>query len=230
MEFKSYRNALSSSLSMQDPEDGAWTAVMRVVLPWQPAIRPASWDKKSLEPYQRFKKLFGERKFARNYALKPFRLFDLPAEIRNQIYRYHLVLDQAIELAAKSTNSSNLYAAGKHEKRYKREIVPRLRLLRTNRQVNAETASIFYGDNEFRFSNVEGWYVLSAFLKTIGPHNKARLRSIAVHTPWFGECTDSRYDRWPESDTRMHWLHGEMKDFGLRYRHSFRQFCYSGSV
>jgi len=67
---------------------------------------------------------------------------------------------------------------------------PMLPLLRLNKVINAEASDIFYSENEFRFTNQEGWFYLRAFLETIGVKNTARLRHIAVHVPWEGESTD----------------------------------------
>ncbi|KAI9837913.1 MAG: hypothetical protein M1838_004712 [Thelocarpon superellum] len=64
-----------------------------------------------------------------------FRFLDLPAELRNRIYRMHLVCDPVV-LDLDPQNP--------------RTIGPRLRLLRTCRQVHREASRVFYGDNTFR--------------------------------------------------------------------------------
>ena len=131
-----------------------------------------------------------ERQLA-HYPASPFRLLDLPAEIRNAIYRYILVLQEPIELAPLAWSRPlkqrllNLLLT-----RYREDIIPRLSLLRTSSQLHGEGSSIFYGENQFRFSNAKGWYVLSSFLHTIGPRNQALVKTIAVHTPWCGLNVD----------------------------------------
>lgn len=212
------------SAATQDDTTSAWTQSVRVTLPWKPNIRPSTMASKDLKPYRKFAKLVGERKFAQNYPLKPFRLLDLPSEVRNQVYRDILVLDQPIELAPKSTGKHNSRAHDVHMKRFKHVIMPRLHLLSTNRAVHAEATSVFYGENEFRFSNIEGWYILSSFLKTIGPDNAGLIRSIAVHVPWYGKALDNRHDGLPESINKMKGMKCLLDSMGLKYPWSWATF------
>lgn len=62
---------------------------------------------KALRPYLKYPKLFGERKYARNYShtTTPFTktFTDLPGEIRNRIYRFFLVITPEIDLCPKTT-------------------------------------------------------------------------------------------------------------------------------
>jgi hypothetical protein len=67
---------------------------------------------------------------------------------------------------------------------------PALGLLRLNKQINAEAASVFYGHNEFRFTNPNGRDTLEAFCKTIGEANTRRLAKITHHVTF-----DNRVDR-----------------------------------
>lgn len=67
--------------------------------------------------------------------VQPFRLLDLPAEIRLKIYRHHLTVHSTLDL-----HPSNTQLLGAH----------RLSLLRTCRQVFEESYRIFYGANVFR--------------------------------------------------------------------------------
>ncbi len=60
-------------------------------------------------------------------------------------------------------------------------------MLRVNKQVNQETASIFHGCNEFRFTNIEGHDIILAFCRTIGVRNTQLWRKVIEHRPWPGE-------------------------------------------
>lgn len=120
---------------------------------------------------------------------------DLPAEIRNRIYEFHLCFDP-IELSAKAASANgNRKATKHHSQRYARDISPRLRLLRVSKQVNREAAYVFYGGNEFRFSSMHGHDMLFAFCRTIGKRNTACLRKITEHAPWGGQYPEEAHDR-----------------------------------
>jgi hypothetical protein len=69
-----------------------------------------------------------------------------------------------------------------HLHRYNTEIRPSLMLLRVSKDVNAEAACIFYGQ-EFRFTSTYSWYMLHDWLRLIGPFNRARLRHLTVAHP-----------------------------------------------
>ena len=187
-------------------------------------IAPLAMNKAALAPYKKFPKLYGERKFAKDYPTKAFPLLDLPAEVRNQIYRDVLVLDQATELDPKSTKGKrhDLVVQARHNKRYRYDVQPRLRVLRVNKQVHREASSIYYGENEFRFTNVSGWYILSSFLLTIGPDNVHLLRSITIHVPWPGDTRDGV--TFPESRNQMMYMQTRLSKMGLRFRRRWHEF------
>ncbi|KAK5723579.1 hypothetical protein LTR15_005278 [Elasticomyces elasticus] len=62
-----------------------------------------------------------------------------------------------------------------HMKKYKHEIVPGLKILRL--------PPIFYGQNEFRFSNIYGFDIFAHFARTIGKRNLALVRKITECYP-----------------------------------------------
>ena len=213
------------SVHSQDPETGTWSIHDAFILPWNTRIRPGGWSREELVPYRKYTKLFGERKYAQNYPTKPFPLMELPPEIRNRIYREYLVLHTPIDLCPKATGfKGNVHAWRHHIRRWKKDICPRLRLLRTNKQVLAETRSIFYAENEFRFTNSKAWYVLDAFLYTIGQQNTAWLRHLAIHVPWAGTVNDNNYDNLPESHATMNWMMNRFDKMGLRYHKRWNRF------
>lgn len=114
---------------------------------------------------------------------------ELSGETRNRVYRLLLVVEPAIEFCPKMARASRngpgrLY---RHcEERWSRKLKPMLRFLRLSKAINAEASDIFYGEDEFRFTNQEGWTYLEAFLATIGKVNTTRLRHVTVHVPWGG--------------------------------------------
>lgn len=161
----------------------AWSAV-QVDLNAR-TVKHYDWDAASLGPYQRFAKLYGERKFqkADPRERQTISFQDLPGEIRNKIYGYALNFG-TIELATKSSLRKYSNGIRKADYRlYKLHVKPALRLLRVNKAINAEAASVFYGQNEFRFSSFSGHDILRAFCKTIGRANTCRLEKITQHAP-----------------------------------------------
>lgn len=115
---------------------------------------------------------------------------DLPGEIRNRIYRLHLLVDEPIELLAR-TSRTNSKGADKAERqareRFTKIRTSRLKFLRLSKTVNKEASDIFYGENEFRFTGQNGWTWLRGFMHVIGDLNTARLRVLTVHVPWQAE-------------------------------------------
>ena len=67
----------------------------------------------------------------------------------------------------------------------RRQVTPKL--LRVCNFVNEEASPIFYGQNEFRFTGLQGWIVLNSFLRTIGRTNRNMLRHLTVNAPGLDE-------------------------------------------
>ncbi|KAE9973282.1 hypothetical protein BLS_003666 [Venturia inaequalis] len=177
--------------------------------------------------YEKFPKLFRERKFCflshEERTANRFLIFEkFPPEIRNYIYKYIIPHDGVIELWADRHNGEgNLFwytqfpnKAARFLK-YAKEIIPCLKLLRVNKQIGAETAGLFYSNNEFRFSGLNGWSVLTSFMVTIGISNTSFLKKIAVHVPFRGGYP--RIDRVNRSiDTKTRFFDALNANFGLR--------------
>lgn len=101
---------------------------------------------------------------------------DLPAELRNQVYRHVLVKNVEVNFA--------------HPAAFSRTAA----LLRTCRQVYEEARDILYSENEFRFdreqrsirrtfsahSDEVGYKQFLRILKTIGAHNIAKFRKLSI--------------------------------------------------
>ncbi|KAK3711081.1 hypothetical protein LTR37_009868 [Vermiconidia calcicola] len=100
---------------MQQPETGAWNVYQQAILPWKTIVTVNGWTRKNLQRYGRFGALYGKRKYATKYPSSPFRLLDLPAEIRNKIYRYHLIIG-SIELAPRVAPGGQLSDFRKHRR------------------------------------------------------------------------------------------------------------------
>lgn len=67
--------------------------------------------------------------------MQAFRFFDLPAELRNRIYRMHLV-------------TGKVYPWSKGHRQQEALVLP---LLATNQQIRTEALSIYYAENDFSF-------------------------------------------------------------------------------
>ncbi|KXT11423.1 hypothetical protein AC579_9882 [Pseudocercospora musae] len=178
------------------------------------------WDQLSLQPYTKFKNLYGERKYSRPHPPKPSHtsFLDLPAELHNRVYRLALIHNEYIELSAKTNleNHSNGDAQRVHMKHYHRKITPSLRLLRINKQVNKEAASISYGEHEFRFTSARGIYILERSLFTIGPYNQSCLRKLTLHARWPGTVGDNGKDKLAESGGTLAHMAMVVRRMGLR--------------
>jgi hypothetical protein len=112
---------------------------------------------------------------------------DLPGEIRNRIYRLHLLVGNPIELLPKSAHATHKAANSADLRSDHKFLVirrSRLPLLRSSKDVNKEASEIFYGENEFRFTGQNGWNWLHGYLRTIGKRNTQRLRIVTIHVPW----------------------------------------------
>ncbi|KAK5723732.1 hypothetical protein LTR15_005432 [Elasticomyces elasticus] len=136
-----WTNNIITHQSLQDPNTGSWSEVTVFASPRDPIVRFNEWSPEKLAPYEGHIKLHGERQYAQNFPIRPLRLgfLHLPVELRNLIYRETLLFG-SIELAPLSIHtqanhkSNNDKARVLHMRKYKRKIVPLLRLLRTNKQ------------------------------------------------------------------------------------------------
>ncbi|KAK2610308.1 hypothetical protein N8I77_003753 [Diaporthe amygdali] len=142
--------------------------------------------KEEAKPYKKYKVLFGERKFARDFPTQKQTLSfcdDLPAEIHLQVYKHLFkVPDNFFELWApkqwaekgsRAKNSALTYATQKRG----------LRMMRVCKKIGDEVREFFYGGNNFRFSYVNGFQVMAAFMHTIRSANCSFLKHITVQIP-----------------------------------------------
>ncbi|KAK4495772.1 hypothetical protein PRZ48_013040 [Zasmidium cellare] len=128
---------------------------------------------------------------------KPFPLLKLPAELRNKVYEFAVTADEAIEfcpepyfytgLGTKHRREGDWHddfdRAKAHHKQAMKQAARSAALIRVNKQLRSEVTPIFYGENEFRFSNITGWIGLDFFLYKLGLNKCKMLRKISVCHP-----------------------------------------------
>ncbi|KAF2729312.1 hypothetical protein EJ04DRAFT_556187 [Polyplosphaeria fusca] len=151
------------------------------------------YAKQDLKPYQtkRTMHIFTELKYQRPFAdqVQTVSFFDLPGELRNEVYRYHLVLDRPMELWAKTNEREHDWPVRWRDIAFWRKLIRsrklNLGLFRVCKQLNLEAAPIFYGENEFRFSGINGHIVAHSMFFTIRQRNFQWLKSITIAMPFF---------------------------------------------
>lgn len=165
--------------------------------PWPSTI----YTKEDLKPYEKFSKLYGERKYAREFPKQKQTLSftdDLPTEIRLIVYKclklqapggfFELwgpgtwpchaafrdrLYDPASDAAMPIRNTFREYAAS-------RKVVSLMRLCK---KVHGEMAEMFYAKQNFRFSNSNGFLMLGAWMHTIKEPHFQYLRHVTVQIP-----------------------------------------------
>ncbi|KAF2029504.1 hypothetical protein EK21DRAFT_112877 [Setomelanomma holmii] len=119
----------------------------------------AMHTKHELEPYHHYPRVYGEVNYARKFRQQT-KSFDVTPVIRVKIYRYALKFDSPLELWAESDTSNHTYWVRQDNKDHLRNILKRrllnLSLLRTCRKVHAEASEVFYSENEFGFTGLNG--------------------------------------------------------------------------
>ncbi|KAK4615566.1 hypothetical protein CLAFUW4_10613 [Fulvia fulva] len=149
----------------------------------------------ALSPYRKFPKLSDERKYASNYpptkvTYSKAGFTDLPGELRNKIY---ILAGTAGHIFKLHTFLASDFCNGRPEaadlareplEQYRERVQQICPLMRVSKRLNAEVASMFFGENEFRFSRGLGWFFLESFLHGIGKVNVGRVRKIAVCDHW----------------------------------------------
>jgi hypothetical protein len=59
-----------------------------------------------------------------------------------------------------------------------------LSLLRTCRTINVEGSQVFYGDNEFRFSEINGHMVANLFVRKIYKQHLCWIKALTIPIPF----------------------------------------------
>jgi hypothetical protein len=195
-------NARTRSRAEDEPTyigKGVWSSVQ--VELGKRAVKRFDWSSRALDMYWPYSVLEDERRSAKydDKQRQTLSFLDLPGEIRTQIYKLALVFE-GIETDARMPSRSHTLNCAvdthrevmspDHYRTWQSTVRPALGLLRLNKQINAEAASVFYGHNEFRFTSPNGRDTLEAFCKTIGEANTRRLAKITHHVAF-----DNRVDR-----------------------------------
>ncbi|KAJ0115733.1 hypothetical protein J7T55_010556 [Diaporthe amygdali] len=117
-----------------------------------------------------------------------FMFLELPAELRNMIYRFTL-----------TTNPTRLIQKHKYNCRYVQGLTPRpgqsrcrfcqprgggASLLLTNSQINTEAASIFWAGNHFSFDDFESFIHFVG--TTLRPGYRRIISQVSIHSDWVG--------------------------------------------
>ncbi|KAI4617004.1 uncharacterized protein J4E87_008516 [Alternaria ethzedia] len=164
-----------------------------------------------LRPYRRYTHIYGERKFQKPVN-KPQNVgfLDMPLEIRLMIYGHALEFDEPIELWPETGDMDTEYYrrvrnGSRLRKMFGRRGARNLGLLRTCKQVCAEATEVFYGNNEFRFSGLNGHMVAYAFATKIGPRNLGFMKSMTMAIPCRSEDRGCMASHWnPHTWLRTH--------------------------
>jgi hypothetical protein len=172
---------------------GVWSSVQLDLHVDTRAVKRYDWTYEALRMYRPYEVLQKERKLAKcnTKERQTLSFLDLPGEIRTQIYSLALVFGSIETETRFRSRAHTIECTGKpprdafemsHQyKTWLNTVKPALGLLRLNKQINPEAASVFYGHNEFRFTGPNGRDTLEAFCRTIGEANTRRLAKITHH-------------------------------------------------
>ncbi|KAH7092525.1 hypothetical protein FB567DRAFT_588799 [Paraphoma chrysanthemicola] len=152
-------------------------------------------SKEAIQMYLPFKIIYDEMQYARSFPKQTIPFLEMPVEIRVQIYRLALKLDSPLEFWAESDTYVHTFRLGAGDKTRLLDLIGRrelnLSLLRTCRQVQTEAAEVFYGENEFRFTGLNGHMVANLFVRKIHKHHFQFIKHLTMSIPLnYDEYTD----------------------------------------
>lgn len=121
---------------------------------------------------------------------------DMPLELRIRVNEVALVSPEPVEFCPEpfyfdGTCTSKWQdwlepfraSSKKNEEIMEEFVYPFSRLMRVSKTIHEEASKVFYGQNEFRFSNVSGWVGLDLFLYQIDLVKCSLLRNVTVCHP-----------------------------------------------
>ncbi|KAG6357832.1 hypothetical protein INS49_013713 [Diaporthe citri] len=165
----------------------------------KPAVQPwQTCSKKDIEPYRKYKILYGERKFAQEFTKQNLSFTDdLPTEIRLRIYDFLFPIpgdqfefwapQEKTRGKEKWQNLFRKYASNKKA----------MRIMRLSKKIREEVADYFYGRFNMRFSDSSGFLVMTMFNHSIRFLNCSFINHITVRMPcgYLSSCRLRRWDR-----------------------------------
>lgn len=129
----------------------------------------------------------------------------LATELCLEIYKYALVLPMPIEFWPDTGTGRQDFWQRCHDGKFYRRCFNRrninLGLLRVSEQVNEEAYQVFYGQNEIRFSGINGCIIAAAFVYTIKARNTRWLTNVTIAMSLF---TENRYIYANEGNPETH--------------------------
>ncbi|KAJ4364122.1 hypothetical protein N0V83_009577 [Neocucurbitaria cava] len=165
-------------------------------------------SKEALKTYRHTPAIYGEMKYARKFVSTFFSyhfyidvfsltlsqpkqtlsFFDLPAELRVKVYHYAFRFEEPIDFLPQTDSQNHDYWVRKDCHAYFRRLLNQRRLnlsfLRTCRAVQSEGSEVFYGENEFRFSNVNGHMVANLFIHKIYKQHFMFITQLTIPMPF----------------------------------------------
>lgn len=147
--------------------------------------------------------------------------FDLPGEIRNEIYSYLLVSKNAIDLWPLWSTKRAYFDSVPFNNSFTRifsqfthGIYPNILL--SCKSIHEEASSIFYGGNSFRFTERKAWVVLGMWLNTIGKTNTSYIQDISIHIPEHLGITQEMQQEL-ELELRLRHMANKLNQFAYKY-------------
>lgn len=158
---------------------------------------------------------------------------DLPVEIRLQVYEYLFdIPNNFFELWAPREWARNGHWA-KNSFRELKSLRTRLRVMRLCKKIREEASDYFYGGNNFRFTNFNGFLVMTVFNHTIRPANCSFLKHITVQIP--NLMRENLYDEgvvsktgWKKFDQLLARRGMRVPNYGVCIKHGKRKFRIQG--
>ncbi|KAF2014008.1 hypothetical protein BU24DRAFT_250716 [Aaosphaeria arxii CBS 175.79] len=153
--------------------------------------------------YEHFPALLEERRRSRPFPPMKISFSELCTEIRVQIYRYHFRFSDPIEFWPETGVCDGDHRFDRYrEAKLTREKFSKLtssgdlnlKFLRVNRLINAEASQVFFGENEFRFSAINGQMAANIWMRRIYQRHYRWLKSITIAVPFYSDSFRSPYN------------------------------------
>jgi hypothetical protein len=121
----------------------------------------------------------------------------LPPELRIRVYRFVFKFDDPIEFWPETTTTGGDFYYRNKNRNHMRYLLKNRKLnldfLRTCRTVHAEGSEVFYGENDFRFSAINGHMTANLFVRKIYKQHFQYLTALMIPMP-FQSADKSTYN------------------------------------